>query len=294
MAESNETVAPPTAVKSNSGLGPRVITGVIGAVIAIGLTFSPSDFFFIGFLALCLWAASEFAGVVRHLAPTAPLRSLWVWIPAAALGGYVLLGYPDVQLSTPALFALAYGLIAVPMLVCLFQTGGEPRDAAIGMGLITLAIPYFAIPPIAAYWVHKIDPWLVLLVIAIVAIGDTAAYFGGRAFGRHLLAPRVSPKKTWEGSVAGFTGSLLTTVVWCQVRLGDTPPKLLAVAAVTAVMAQLGDLVESQFKRGAGVKDSAQVLPGHGGFYDRLDAMLLGAPAFAVGLWWIGPDLIKL
>ena len=117
-------------------------------------------------------------------------------------------------------------------------------------------------------------------------------FVAGRSFGRHLLAPRVSPKKTWEGSVAGFAGSLLATAAWCQIRLGETPPALLVLAAVTAVVAQLGDLVESLFKRGAGVKDSSTVLPGHGGFYDRLDAMLLAAPVFAVGLWLIGPDLV--
>ncbi|MEO1368287.1 MAG: phosphatidate cytidylyltransferase [Acidobacteriota bacterium] len=282
-----------TPTKSGSGLLPRVITGVIGAIVAIGLLFMPSDMFFVVWLALFFWAASEFVRIARQLAPTAPLRSLWIWIPTAAIGGYVLMGLPDVVVTTPALFALAYGLIAVAMLICLFQTGAEPRDAAVGMGLIALAIPYFAIPPLAIYWLHQIDRWLVLLVLAIVAIGDTAAYFGGRAFGRHLLAPRVSPKKTWEGSVAGFTGSLMATVVWCHFTLGDTPPKLLALAAATAVMAQLGDLVESLLKRGAGVKDSAQVLPGHGGFYDRLDAMLLATPAFAVGLWWIGPELVQ-
>ena len=83
------------------------------------------------------------------------------------------------------------------------------------------------------------------------------------------------------------------TAIWCHVRLGTTPPAMIALAAVTSVVAQLGDLVESLLKRGAGIKDSAHVLPGHGGFYDRLDAMLLAAPAFAVGLWLIGPELAR-
>lgn len=283
--------APPKPAAPVSSLLPRVGTGLAGAVLVVGMLFTSSDVVFVFWLALFLWAASEFVRIARHFAPTAPLRSLWLWIPAASLGGYVLANSPELTLTPPALFTLAFGLVLVALFSCLFQPTGELRDGAVGAGLIALAIPYFATPPLAFYWLHTIDLWLVLLVLAIVAIGDTVAYFAGRAFGRHLLAPRVSPKKTWEGSVAGFAGSLLVTAAWCQARLGETPPALLALAAVTAVVAQLGDLVESLFKRGAGVKDSASVLPGHGGFYDRLDAMLLAAPTFAVGLWLIGPEL---
>ena len=280
-----------TVAKPRSSLLPRTVTGLVAAVIVVGMLYTPSEIIFVFWLALFFWAASEFVRIARHFAPTAPLRSLWLWIPTAAFGGFMVASSPEHAVTAPALLALAFGLILVALLSCLFQTTGELRDGAIGAGLIALAIPYFATPPLAMYWLHTIDKWLVLLLLLIVAIGDTVAYFAGRAFGRHLLAPRVSPKKTWEGSVAGFAGSLLATVIWCQVRLGETPPALLALAAVTAVVAQLGDLVESLFKRGAGVKDSSSVLPGHGGFYDRLDAMLLATPTFAVGLWLIGPGL---
>jgi phosphatidate cytidylyltransferase len=127
-----------------------------------------------------------------------------------------------------------------------------------------------------------------LLLLAIVALGDTLAYFTGRRFGKHKLAPSVSPKKTWEGSIGGFVGSLLAAAVWSHFVLDQVEPRILLVAAATAIMAQAGDLVESVVKRAAGVKDSSQVLPGHGGFYDRLDAMILGAPTFVVGVWLAG------
>ena len=279
------------AAKPRSSLLPRTVTGVVAAAIVVGMLYTTSEITFVFWLALFFWAATEFVRIVRHFAPTAPLRSLWLWIPMASVGGYFLANSPEQAVTAPLVLVLTFGLVLVALLSCLFQTSGELRDGAIGAGLMALAIPYFAAPPLAMYWLHRIDQWLVLLLLLIVAIGDTVAYFAGRAFGRHLLAPRVSPKKTWEGSIAGFTGSLIATAIWCQVHLGEIPLALLALASVTAVVAQLGDLVESLFKRGAGVKDSSSVLPGHGGFYDRLDALLLATPTFAVGLWLIGTGL---
>ena len=108
---------------------------------------------------------------------------------------------------------------------------------------------------------------------------DTAAYFGGVTFGRHKLFERVSPNKTWEGSVFGFIAALLTMViaraaVLDYLRLQDA----LVIGGIVGVFGQLGDLVESRFKRDAGVKDSSAIIPGHGGVYDRFDSLVFVAP----------------
>jgi hypothetical protein len=94
----------------------------------------------------------------------------------------------------------------------------------------------------------------------------------------HKLAPAVSPNKSWEGAIAGLATSLAATAIWSQLRLGHVDAVLLAIGGATAVASQLGDLVESLLKRGFGVKDSGALLPGHGGFWDRMDAMLFAAP----------------
>jgi phosphatidate cytidylyltransferase len=122
-------------------------------------------------------------------------------------------------------------------------------------------------------------PDVVLFVLAVVWVGDTGAYFGGRFFGKTKLYPAVSPKKTWAGAIGGLVGSVATAAV-LRLTLMDYLPwvHIMALAIPGAVLGQLGDLVESLFKRATGVKDSGAILPGHGGILDRVDAVLFVAP----------------
>jgi phosphatidate cytidylyltransferase len=145
--------------------------------------------------------------------------------------------------------------------------------------------------------------WLLYLLLLVWA-GDIFAYFVGRTLGRHLMSPRVSPRKTWEGALASLIASLVVGMVLYQYALPlssvllnlhlidrkdglfalEKPPlwPTLLLSAAVNVAAQLGDLVESLIKRGAGVKDSGTLLPGHGGMLDRIDALLFAAPV----LWY--------
>jgi phosphatidate cytidylyltransferase len=120
----------------------------------------------------------------------------------------------------------------------------------------------------------------ILLLFAIIWVGDSAAYYGGRAMGRHLLAPRVSPKKTVEGAVAGLLGSVIVGVIGGKWALDQEWTRLIVLSGLTAVAGQVGDLAESVLKRSAGVKDSSSILPGHGGILDRLDSLFFAAPVF--------------
>jgi phosphatidate cytidylyltransferase len=121
--------------------------------------------------------------------------------------------------------------------------------------------------------------YTIVSLLASIWICDTAAYFGGLTFGRHRLFERVSPKKSWEGAVFGFFGALLTmlaarSLVLDYLRFQDA----LTIGIIIGVFGQLGDLVESRFKRDAGVKDSSAIIPGHGGVYDRFDSLVFVAP----------------
>jgi phosphatidate cytidylyltransferase len=135
----------------------------------------------------------------------------------------------------------------------------------------------------------------VIFLLFVVWAGDIAALYIGRPFGRRKLAPTLSPNKTWEGSIASVIGSLLVAggllalaeylSRWNSVRLSYADEVWwywLLLALVVNIAAQVGDLAESALKRSAGVKDSGAILPGHGGILDRIDALLLAAPA----LWY--------
>jgi phosphatidate cytidylyltransferase len=122
-------------------------------------------------------------------------------------------------------------------------------------------------------------PWI-LVLFAIVWVGDSAAYYGGRALGRHLLAAKVSPKKTVEGAIAGLIGSILAGVAGGAWILHQPWLSMAFVSVLTAIAGQIGDLAESVLKRSAGVKDSSSILPGHGGILDRLDSLFFATPIF--------------
>jgi len=185
------------------------------------------------------------------------------------------------------------------------------RRAELGSGfsaalVSTFAFTYIALP--LGFLVQIRQQWsgafLLLYLLLIVWAGDIFAYFVGRSLGRHLMSPRISPKKTWEGALASLLASLVVGMLLYNYAMPISTallnahlierrdgffalqkpplwPTLLLSAAIN-VAAQLGDLVESLIKRGAGVKDSGTILPGHGGMLDRIDALLFAAPV----LWY--------
>jgi phosphatidate cytidylyltransferase len=147
-------------------------------------------------------------------------------------------------------------------------------------GISSSALLLVAFPLSYAVWLHafpRMGPKLLLFALVITWAGDTAAYFLGRAIGKHPLAPHISPKKTREGSVGSMVGSLIVAWAfsyWIRIPIGH----LMAMAVIGNVAGQMGDLLESAYKRSAGVKDSGGLLPGHGGVLDRIDALILCIP----------------
>ena len=272
----------------------RLLTAAVGVPLALLAVFRlPGWAFFLLLAFFFAWAALEFAALVKPLSPRAPWRLLLASAPllAAAL---MLAAAPELA---PRLAAYAPGfarggfavaaLLAIVPGVAVIVTHTPIAEAVPAMAILSWATLYFAVP-LASLVLLQREPWIFFLLLAIVWLGDTAAYYVGSAWGRHKLAPILSPKKSWEGAIAGLATSIAATAVWSAWRLGSVEVAFIAVAAATAVAAQTGDLVESLVKRAAGAKDSGGVLPGHGGIYDRLDAMFFAAPVMLLCLWWIG------
>lgn len=181
----------------------------------------------------------------------------------------------------PALLIAAVMLIALSILVQKQESTTAARQ------MLTSFASILYVPLLVTLWPlikanqlsTKGAVWL-LITLMVAFLSDTMAYFSGRAFGKHKLFPSVSPKKTWEGSIGGLVGGVLATVgagsLWLLPELPFHHAILLG--CLGSACGQLGDLVESLLKRGFGVKDSGNLLPGHGGMLDRVDGLLFTAP----------------
>ena len=164
-------------------------------------------------------------------------------------------------------------------------------EALPAAGITCSALLLVSFPLSFAVTLHglpRFGPKLLLFALVITWAGDTAAYFVGRAIGKHALAPHLSHKKTWEGAVGSMVGSLVVAWAfshWIRIPMGH----LVAMAVIGNVAGQMGDLLESAYKRSAGVKDSGGLLPGHGGVLDRIDALILCIPVIWYYLVLVNP-----
>jgi phosphatidate cytidylyltransferase len=188
--------------------------------------------------------------------------------------------------SVPMLFALGFAVIVLATrrpLVEVLPSAGISASA-----LLLVAMPLsFAV---RLQGIRGVGPRLLLFALVITWAADTTAYFVGRAIGKHPLAPHISPKKTWEGAVGSMVGSLV--VAWGFSYWLLIPIRHLVVMAVIGnVAGQMGDLLESAYKRSAGVKDSGGLLPGHGGVLDRIDALILCIPVIWYYVVLVGPGM---
>lgn len=252
----------------------RVITGAIGAALLIAVLYAGGWAFGLSILALGLVAQHEVYRLFEQ-------RGVLPYAMAGLLLGALLAArtfLPDAAL-------LAVALVVVLLAWCPFSRTEQPLlclGATMLGAVYPTALLAFLTDLRLARGPHIGDEEafaLTLAVLVLVWATDILAYFVGSRFGRHLLAPAISPKKTWEGAVGGALAALLVGVILKLTLLSFVVwPHVLVLALLCGTISQLGDLAESRFKRAVGAKDSGAILPGHGGVLDRFDGVLLAAP----------------
>jgi len=200
----------------------------------------------------------------------------------AAAQGIAPAGLPGMAAGLALLFVPEPFLVAAIAALAAMMLALRVRDLAAALtsaSVFLLGVIYIFGAWRCAMGLREINPHWLMIALLVSWAGDTAALYIGRAFGKHKLAPRVSPSKTWEGCAGSVAGGMLAAGVYGHYLIPAEPlGAMLALAAAANVAGQMGDLCESAFKRGAGMKDSGTMLPGHGGWLDRVDSSLFSVP----------------
>ncbi|MEH6447610.1 MAG: phosphatidate cytidylyltransferase [Oleispira sp.] len=275
----------------------RLITALILAPLMIGgIFFLPIEQFayFIGFIVTV--AAWEWANLSGYESPVARIAYAAVIALVIAATAYLMNSYAEIHRIILALGAAWWLLACVlvvqyPKQVSLWQA--KPVRAILGL--------FVLIPMWVGFMTLKSQPYSALIIVYVMLLiwgADTGAYFAGKTWGNKKLAPNVSPGKSW----AGFWGGLATTGLiaiifslcvnqWLRPMMMEDFALLAVMTFITAIISVMGDLVESMMKRHRGIKDSSQLLPGHGGVLDRIDSMASAVPVFAFFMLLFGWQL---
>jgi phosphatidate cytidylyltransferase len=260
--------------KEKRALFDRVWVAIIAVPIVCALIWFGAPWFTLLAVAWSMGGVWEYYNLVKHsrgLSPLTVFGMLWTGLLVASPH---MTGLAFLRNIAPAPLILTLGLI-ISLLILLFRkdkTQAFSNWAWTFSGI--LYIGWLASFMVAARNLDDGRAWL-FLAIGCTFASDSAAYLIGRRLGKHKLAPYVSPNKSWEGAIAGVAGAVILSPL--AVYLLDLPVQywqVLILAAVISVAGQLGDLVKSLFKRNMEVKDSGHILPGHGGFLDRMDSLL--------------------
>jgi len=260
----------------------RIVTGVIGGALVLGLVYLGGLFFDVLVFVIALGAFYEYV-VMNRDKPYAP----------HVLLGYILtfvliffnLWEIKFVFHLDVLWLITFLLLFLAVLTKNRVSLRRLSYIVIGAVYIGLGFHYMVL-------VRGMEDglWLTYWVIGLIWGTDSGAYFGGRWFGRHKLWPSISPKKTWEGALVGTIVAVLLAFLLANLfKLPYRPLPLLGVALFVSIGGQIGDMIESAIKRSLGAKDSGGILPGHGGFFDRFDSMIVAFPVFVWAIRYLEP-----
>lgn len=269
----------------------RVITALILLPLAVyGILFLGNDSFAIVVGLIMLLGAYEWAGFAKF--PSLLAKIAFVVIVATILYSLWLMNF---ALSSNIMNAAAAGFWLFNLILVFAYPGSaafwkdKPLIIAL-MGITLLSLTWYSL--IAIHGIAELQfaqtrisgPYLVLSVMILVWLADTGAYFSGRAFGKHKLAPKVSPGKSREGVIGGLVLAMFVAMLFTYWHQGEWQDyrHIFLVTIVTVLFSVVGDLMESMFKRQTGIKDSGHLLPGHGGILDRVDSISAAGPVFFI------------
>jgi len=270
----------------------RVVTGVVTAALATAIVlYTRPPLFAVVLTGVVLLAAAEYSTLAGRIVVSRSLKwALWLAVGLLALAEAIAIDVVAAPLPE-SLTALDLGFAAATAILVLAVAVGmsshaEVRDRFLNSALFTFGVLWLGLFLVGASRLPAVEPILLFWVLAVAFLGDIGAYYGGRSLGRRPLASVLSPKKTIAGSVSGAATSVATGIAVALLwrgpeALGFDVPIL---ALVCGAAGQAGDLVESMLKRAVAVKDTGEILPGHGGLLDRLDSVLLAVPVFHVAV----------
>jgi len=258
----------------------RAISGAVYVLLLVGATlYSPYSFLLL-FGILLLFSVVEFCKLVQ-LKPFLPL--------ILATFGFILFNLNNTIKTNEILLLISTLVVSVKSLLFLFEKETKYINTAskyvflIGYLIVPIII-FTKIPFLNAddqfINIHTINynPKVIISILVIIWMNDTFAYLVGISIGKNKLFEKISPKKTIEGFVGGIFFSMITGIILATYYLYQSIIQWIILALIIGVFGTLGDLIESKFKRNAGVKDSGTIMPGHGGFLDRLDSIIFVAP----------------
>ncbi|NDV78722.1 phosphatidate cytidylyltransferase [Dysgonomonas sp. 511] len=262
----------------------RILAGAVFVGLLLGGILVNQYTFVIIFSLITVLSLYEFYGLIEKDAKV-PLTRVW-----NVLGGFFLfLGgfYYSCYLATPLAF-VPYIIYLLTLFISELYLKRQNPIQSVAYAL--LGQLYIALPmALANYLVFAYEPGsyshvYILALLVFIWVNDSFAYLSGMAFGKHKLFERISPKKSWEGFVGGATVSIASSLIFAHFCPNLSVPAWLGFAAVTVVFGTWGDLFESLIKRTLGVKDSGNMIPGHGGILDRFDSTILAIPAVFIYL----------
>jgi phosphatidate cytidylyltransferase len=260
----------------------RVLTAIVLVLVLLGVMLGLPPVATVWLITLLiLVGAWEWAGFVRPRSRAVRIAFVAVVAALVFAGWKFVLGSP--WMWYVMLVATAWWFIAL-LWIMVAPDRVSPLSAALA-GVLALVPCWLALVYLSTH--GEPNAVWVLFTLALVWAADTGAYFAGRFFGKVPLAPRVSPKKTWEGVMGGLVVSGLVATA-ASLWYGDLRPPFVFLCVFVAAISVVGDLTESMLKRAAGLKDSGSLFPGHGGMLDRIDSVTAAAPVLLFGLFCLG------
>ncbi|HEY6906171.1 MAG TPA: phosphatidate cytidylyltransferase [Ignavibacteriaceae bacterium] len=261
----------------------RVIVSIVAIPLIIAASYFGGVYFFIFTAVIALVSYYEFSSFVINKGIH---TNLWMGML------FILLLLVNEFFHYLNIYYLILALTVLLTLIELFRNKGS---AIINIGTTLLGILYIGFFADALLAIREIYPrieslyerggFLIISILAAIWICDSAAFFGGSSLGKHKLYPRVSPKKSWEGAIFGFIFAVITMLLAKVIILDFLSwASVIILGIIIGTIGQIGDLIESLFKRDAGVKDSSGLIPGHGGIFDRFDSLLYTAPVILIYL----------